>query len=104
MAIDTLTKWIEVEPVTGITTEIAKKFKMKNVITRFGIPSRIITCNGTQFSSTKFQEFCEELGTKLFYASIAHPQSNGVVKKMNGQIMQGIKTRVFDQPIKRSEA
>ena len=77
---------------------------MRCVITRFGVPSRIITDNGKQFSSAKFQEFCDELGTKLCYASVAYPQSNGAVERANGQIMQGIKTRVFDQLVKRSGA
>ena len=77
---------------------------MKSVISRFGVPSRIITDNGKQFSSAKFQEFCNDLGTKLCYALVAHPQSNRAVEQENGQIMQGIKTRVFDQLVKRSGA
>ena len=95
-------KWIEAEPVTKITIEAAKKYMMKNVITRFGVPSWIITDNGTQFSSAKFQEFYKELGIKLCYTFVAHPQSNGVVEGVNGQIMQRIKTQVFDKLIKRS--
>ena len=87
MAIDTFTKWIEAEPMTKITTEAAKRFMMKSVITRFGVPGRIITDNGTQFFSAKFQEFHEKLGTKLCYASVIHPQSNGAVERANGQIM-----------------
>nr|ADB85436.1 putative retrotransposon protein [Phyllostachys edulis] len=104
VAIDTFTKWIEAEPMTGITTKAAKRFMMRCVITRFGVPSRIITDNGKQFSSAKFQKFCDELGTRLCYASVAHPQSNGAVERANSQIMRGIKTRVFDQLIKRSGA
>lgn len=85
-------------------TEAAKWFIMRCVITRFGVTSRIITDNGKQFTSAKFQEFCDELGTRLCYASVAHPQSNGAVERANGQIMKGIKTRVFDQLVKRSGA
>ena len=40
----------------------------------------------------------------MCYASVAHPQSNVAVERANGQIMQGIKTRVFYQLIKRSGA
>ena len=104
MAIDIFTKWIEAKPVTGITTEAAKRFMMICVITRFGVRSRIITDNGKQFSGAKFQEFCDELGTKLCYASVTHPQSNGAVERANNQIMQRIKTRVFDQLVKCSGA
>ena len=78
--IDTFTKWIEAEPVVKTTTEAAKRFLTKNVITRFGLPSRIITDNGTQFSSENFQEFYEDLGTKIHFASVAHPQSNRAVE------------------------
>ena len=102
--IDTFTKWIEAEPVVKTTTEAAKRFLTKNVITRFGVPSRIITDNGAQFSSGHFQEFCEDLGIKIHFASVAHPQSNGAVERANGILMQGIKRRVFDQLIKRSGA
>ena len=42
------------------------------------------------------QDYCEEIGTKVCYASVAHPQSNGQVERANGMILQGIKTRVFD--------
>nr|CCI55289.1 PH01B001G05.12 [Phyllostachys edulis] len=104
VAIDTFTKWIEAEPMTRITTEATKRFMMRCGITRFGVPGRIIKDNGKQFSSAKFQEFCDELGTKLCYASVAHPQSNRAAECANDQIIQGIKTRFFDQLVKRSGA
>ena len=69
--IDTFTKWIEAEPVVKTTTETAKRFLTKNVITRFGVPSRMITDNGAQFSSGQFQEFCDKLGIKVHFASVA---------------------------------
>lgn len=102
--IDTFTKWIEAEPVVKTTTEAAKRFLTKNVITRFGVPSRIITDNGAQFSSGQFQEFYNKLGIKVHFALVAHPQSNGAVERANGIIIQGIKRRVFDQLIKWSGA
>nr|ADB85317.1 putative retrotransposon protein [Phyllostachys edulis] len=46
VAIDTFTKWIEAELVTGITMKAAKRFMVRCVITRFGVPSQIITDNG----------------------------------------------------------
>ena len=79
-------------------------FSQKNMITRFGVTSRIITDNSAQFSSGNFQEFCENLGIKIHFTSVAHPQSNGAVERANGIIMQGIKRRVFDQLIKRPGA
>ena len=64
---------------------------------RFGVPNRIITDNDTQFTGSEFKEWCEELGIKICYASVAHPQSNEQVECANGMVLQGIKTRVFDR-------
>lgn len=43
-----------------------------------------------------FQDYCDEIGTKICFASVAYPQSNGAVESANGQIMQGIKKRVLN--------
>ncbi|XP_015698292.1 uncharacterized protein LOC102719918 [Oryza brachyantha] len=42
-------------------------------------------------------DFCEKRGIKICYAYVAHPKSNGQVKRANGMILQGIKTRVFNR-------
>ena len=51
--IDKFTKWIEVEPVRSITALAAVKV-VKGVVSRFGVPNRIITDLGTQFTSGAF--------------------------------------------------
>src|ERR1041385_6139189 len=45
--------------------------------------------------AAEFQNFCEELGIKINYASVAHPQSNGQVEKANHLVCQGIKKRLL---------
>jgi transposase InsO family protein len=54
--------------------------------------------NGKQFDSTDFKEFCTYLGTKLCFASVYHPQSNGVVERANGVIFASIKRSITDLP------
>ena len=73
VAIDKFTKWIEAKPVATITTAKAKGF-FQGIVVRFGVPNRIIMDNGTQFTGAKFKDWCEELGIKIYYASVAHPQ------------------------------
>ena len=63
---------------------------------RFGVPNRIITDNG-RFTGSEFQDWCEELGIKICYASVAYPQSNGQVECANSMVLQGVKSRVFDR-------
>ena len=56
VAIDKFTKWSEVTPVVNITKKLAVAF-LKSIVCKFGVPSRIITDNGTQFKSRLFQEY-----------------------------------------------
>jgi transposase InsO family protein len=74
VAIDKFTKWPEATPVVSITQGAVVAF-LKSIVCRFGVPSRIITDNGTQFTSWPFQEYCEGIGTQLCFASVAHPRS-----------------------------
>ena len=54
--------------------------------------------NGKQFDCTIFREFFQHLGTKLCFASVYHPQSNGAVERANGVIFAGIKKNITEQP------
>jgi transposase InsO family protein len=95
VAIDKFTKWPEATLVVNITQGAAVAF-LKSVVRRFGVPSRIITDNGTQFTSQIFQEYCEDIGTQLFFASVAHPRSNDQVERANAEILRGLKTCTYD--------
>jgi transposase InsO family protein len=95
VAIDKFTKWPEATPVVNINKQSAVKF-INSIICRFGVPNRIITDNGSQFTSGTFQGYCEDLGIQIYYASIAHPESNGQVERTNIEILKGLKTRTYD--------
>nr|ABF93727.1 retrotransposon protein, putative, Ty3-gypsy subclass [Oryza sativa Japonica Group] len=96
VAIDKFSKWIEAKPVITITADKARNFFI-DIVHRFGVPNRIITDNGTQFTGGAFKDFCEDFGIKICYASVAHPMSNGQVERTNGMVLQGIKAQVFDR-------
>jgi hypothetical protein len=53
ITIDKFTKWPEATPVVNITYGAAVAF-LRSTVCRFGVPSRIITDNGTQFTSRLF--------------------------------------------------
>jgi ribonuclease HI len=89
------TKWPEATPVVSITQGAAIAF-LKSIVCRFEVPSRIITDNGTQFTSQVFQEYCEGIDTRLYFASVAHPRSNEQVERANAEILRGLKTRTYD--------
>jgi transposase InsO family protein len=37
------------------------------------MPNRIITDNGSQFTSGLFREYCASTGIKIYFASVAYP-------------------------------
>jgi transposase InsO family protein len=71
-AIDKFTKWVEVEPVCTILASSAVKF-IRGLVCRFGVPNRIITDNGSQFTSGLFREYCASAGIKICFAPLPTP-------------------------------
>jgi transposase InsO family protein len=100
VAVDKFSKWIEAVPVTNQEETTSVKF-FESITCRYGVPNSIITDNGTNFTSGKFQEFAKELGIKIKYASVAHPKSNRQVEKANGLVSAGLKKRLL-RPLKRT--
>ncbi|RDY08493.1 Gypsy retrotransposon integrase-like protein 1, partial [Mucuna pruriens] len=47
VAVDYFTKWIEVEPIAMISVERIKRIYWKKIICRFGLPTKIVSDNGT---------------------------------------------------------
>jgi hypothetical protein len=94
VAIDKFTKWVEAAPVTTQDSTAAINF-IKSIVFRFGVPHSIITDNGTNFTSKEFKSYCESMGIKLKFASVAHPKTNGQVEKANRLICNGIKKRLL---------
>jgi transposase InsO family protein len=100
VAVDKFSKWIEAVPITNQEATMAVKF-FESIVYRYGVPNNIITDNGTNFTSGEFQEFAKELGIKIKYTSVAHPKSNGQVKKASGLVRDGLKKRLL-RPLKRA--
>lgn len=82
-------------PVRKVTAQSAIKF-LKEPVCRFGVPARIITNNGTQFTSRAFMQYVCTLGSKVSFASVSHPRSNGQAERANAEVLRGLKTRTFD--------
>jgi hypothetical protein len=70
---------------------------LKEIMYMFGMPNNIITYNETQFTMREFKDFCADLGNKINYASVSHPQSNSQVEHSDSMILQGLKPRIFDR-------
>ena len=62
------------------------------------MPKAITVDNGTQFDVETSKVFCDQIGTKIHFASVRHPESNGLLERANGIIMTGIMKLIFNQP------
>ena len=94
VAIDKFTKWPEVTAVGKVTAQSAIKF-LKGLVCCFGVPARIITDNGTQFTSHAFMQYVHALGSKISFAYVAHPKRNGQAERANAEVLRGLKKRTF---------
>nr|GEU59132.1 reverse transcriptase domain-containing protein [Tanacetum cinerariifolium] len=92
VVMDYFTKWIEPKAVATITGGQVKKFVWDNIVCRFGIPGEIISDNGKQFSDNPFKDWCDKLNITQRFASVKHPQSNGLVERANRSLGEGIKS------------
>jgi transposase InsO family protein len=61
------------------------------------VPKAITVDNGTQFDAETFKAFCIQIGTKIHFASVRHPESNGLVERENGIIITRIMKSIFNQ-------
>jgi IS30 family transposase len=98
VAVEYFSKWIEVKPLATITSTTVQKFFWQNIVCRFGVPKSITADNGTQFDAETFKAFCSQIGSKIHFASMRHPESNGLVERANGIITTGIMKSIFNQP------
>jgi hypothetical protein len=96
VAVEYFTKWIKARAVSTITSKTTQKFFWQNIVCRFGVPSELTVDNGKQFDSQDFKDFYFSIGTKLAFASVYHPQSNGIVEHANGKIFTAIKKMLLD--------
>ncbi|GJY13758.1 reverse transcriptase domain-containing protein [Tanacetum coccineum] len=102
VAIDYFTKWIEAKAVATITGSQVKKFVWDNIVCRFGLPGEIISDNGKQFRDNPFKDWCEKLCIRQCFASVKHPQANGLVERANRSLGEGIRQGLMKEAVSLS--
>ena len=100
VAVDKFTKWIEVKPITKISSDRAVEF-ISEILHRFGFPNTIITDLGSNFTSQELWDYCENSNIDIKYVSVAHPRAMAQVERINGLIIDGLKKRIFDSTCKK---
>lgn len=73
---DHYSNYFEYDRVTPISTAAVIKC-LKSIFARYGIPEKLVSDNGTQFSSAEFKTFAKSYGFDHETSSPTYPQSNG---------------------------
>jgi hypothetical protein len=95
-ATDYFTKWKEAVALKRVDSEELIKFLKDNILSRFGVPEKFISDNGSIFIGSKFTEFCGEYGIVMGQSSNYYPQGNGLVESTNKTLIQILK-KTIDQ-------
>ena len=80
IVVDSYSKWPEVFKCKRPTATTTKSF-LTELFARFGVPEKIVSDNGTQFTGRDFKIFCKTLGIEHITTSPYHPRSNGQVER-----------------------
>ncbi|XP_059070497.1 uncharacterized protein LOC131860140 [Cryptomeria japonica] len=95
---DYFTKWVEAISIKNATSEIVCRFLKENIISRFGVPYKILSDNVATFSSSKISQFFFEYSILLTQSSDYYPQDKITSKRAIGmspfQLIYGINAEI----------
>ena len=86
--VDRLTKVAHFLPVkTTYSGARLAELYMERIVCQHGVPKKIVSDRGTQFTSIFWQKVHKSLGTKLNFSTTYHPQTDGQTERLN-QILE----------------
>ena len=78
----------------NVTKQVVVRFIKNNIICRYGVPSKIITDNGTNLNNDMVQALCERFKIEHHNSSPYRPQMNGAVEAGNKNIKKIVQKMV----------
>ncbi|XP_062570398.1 uncharacterized protein K02A2.6-like [Saccostrea cucullata] len=80
VSVDHYSKWPEVAKLPGLSSYATIQC-LKSQFSRNGLPDKVLTDNGPQFSSKEFRDFSKEYGFVQVTSSPHFPQANGQAER-----------------------
>lgn len=79
---DYYSKWPEIKFVREVIARTVVEF-LSDVFLKEGFPEFLVTENVTQFVSSEVEKYLHTCGITHLKSSLFHPQTNGLVERMN---------------------
>ncbi|POM74055.1 Retrovirus-related Pol Polyprotein [Phytophthora palmivora] len=88
---DYFTRWVEAFAIGALDTVAFVETMVNEVISRHGVPERLLSDQGSNFISELARSFYETLGIKKLFGAAYHPQTQGLVERFNGTLIGMLK-------------
>ena len=96
VVMDYFSKWVEAYALPNQEAVTVAEALVKECICRFGVPRELHSDQGRNFESAVFQNICKILGINKTRTTALHPQSDGMVERMNRTINRYLSKVVSD--------
>ena len=82
VVLDTFSKYVKLYSIKKATTVTSLRKLIDFYIPEMGKPKRVLSDNGSQFSSPTWGNRLQELGIRTVYSAVGHPKSNPTERVM----------------------
>ncbi|KAG3108169.1 hypothetical protein PI124_g12507 [Phytophthora idaei] len=90
------TRWVEAFAVKSLDTITFAEVMTDGVTSRHGVPERLLSDRGSNFTSGLARSLYEPLGIKKLFSTAYHPQTQGPVKRFNGTLLNMLRVYVHE--------
>ena len=95
---DRFSKFTRAVPMRACTALTVSKAFLEYWVFSFGAPAKIVSDNGSQFTSELFKKVCKTLGVRNLFTTTYHPQTNGQAERFNRTLLASLRAFVAEHP------
>lgn len=97
--VEHFTGWLVAIPTTNPNASTVLNIVQCEILSKFGVPRRILSDRGAVFRNAEVQDFFKKLSIAPLYTTAYHPASNGKVERANGVIKTMLRTLTNDSSL-----
>ena len=98
VCIDSFTRFVDLFPAPD-TTATSAVHALMSVFGRYGLPQRILSDNGSQYSNHCIKKLLTSLNVGHDFTVPYRSQGNGIVERVNKEVMRHMRAIIFDERV-----